>query len=231
MVRRPGPHGVRDLLGQSGRAARATRTSRTTCARARSPRSTPSSRRPARTRSTPSAIASAARCCRSRSPTWRRSATTRIASATLFAAQVDFTYAGDLKVFVDEEQLKALEKRMAERGYLEGRKMANAFNMLRSNDLIWPYVINNYLHGKAPMPFDLLYWNSDATRMPAANHSFYLRNCYLDNTLSQGQDDDRQRPARSRARSRCRSTISPPARTTSRRRNRRSSARNSSAAR
>ncbi len=111
----------------------------------------------------------------------------RVVSATLFAAQVDFTQAGDLKVFVDEEQLVALEKRMAERGYLEGQKMANAFNMLRSNDLIWPYIINNYLRGKAPMPFDLLYWNSDATRMPAANHSFYMRQCYLDNTLSKGE--------------------------------------------
>ena len=111
----------------------------------------------------------------------------RIASATLFTAQVDFTHAGDLKVFVDEPQLEILERRMAERGYLEGKKMANAFNMLRSNDLIWPYVVNNYLRGKAPMPFDLLYWNSDATRMPAANHSFYLRQCYLNNTLSQGQ--------------------------------------------
>ena len=65
--------------------------------------------------------------------------------------------------------------------------MANAFNLLRSNDLIWPYVINNYLKGKAPMPFDLLYWNSDATRMPAANHSFYLRNCYLENALTKGK--------------------------------------------
>jgi polyhydroxyalkanoate synthase len=111
----------------------------------------------------------------------------RVASATLFAAQVDFTHAGDLKVFVDEEQLEVLEKRMAERGYLEGSKMANAFNMLRSNDLIWPYIINNYLRGKAPMPFDLLYWNSDATRMPAANHAFYLRQCYLNNTLSSGK--------------------------------------------
>ena len=111
----------------------------------------------------------------------------RIASATLFAAQVDFTHAGDLKVFVDEEQLDVLEKRMSERGYLEGKKMANAFNMLRSNDLIWPYVINNYLRGKAPMPFDLLYWNSDATRMPAANHSYYLRQCYLNNALAQGK--------------------------------------------
>ena len=111
----------------------------------------------------------------------------RVASATFFATQVDFTHAGDLKVFVDEDQLKVLEQRMAERGYLDGRKMANAFNMLRSNDLIWPYVINNYLRGKAPFPFDLLYWNSDATRMPAANHSFYLRNCYLENRLTRGE--------------------------------------------
>jgi len=111
----------------------------------------------------------------------------RIASATLFAAQVDFAHAGDLKVFVDEEQIAAREREMGARGYLEGRKMATAFNLLRSNDLIWPYVINNYLKGKEPAPFDLLYWNSDATRMPAANHSFYLRNCYLENRLSKGE--------------------------------------------
>jgi polyhydroxyalkanoate synthase subunit PhaC len=110
----------------------------------------------------------------------------RIASATLFAAQVDFTYAGDLKVFVDEDQVKAIEHRMSERGYLDSRSMATVFNLLRSNDLLWPYVINNYLKGKAPFPFDLLYWNSDATRLPAANHSFYLRNCYLDNKLARG---------------------------------------------
>jgi polyhydroxyalkanoate synthase len=111
----------------------------------------------------------------------------RIVSATLFAAQVDFTHAGDLKVFVDEEQVEAIERKMAERGYLESGSMATVFNMLRSNDLVWPYVINNYLKGKAPFPFDLLYWNSDATRLPAANHSFYLRNCYLDNKLSKGK--------------------------------------------
>jgi polyhydroxyalkanoate synthase len=110
----------------------------------------------------------------------------RVRSATFFATQVDFTFAGDLKVFVDEEQLAGLEARMREHGYLEGQKMATAFNMLRSNDLIWPYVVNNYLRGKAPFPFDLLYWNSDATRMPAANHSFYLRNCYLNNALTKG---------------------------------------------
>jgi polyhydroxyalkanoate synthase len=111
----------------------------------------------------------------------------RMTSATFFATQVDFTHAGDLKVFVDEKQLAALERRMVEQGYLEGSQMATAFNMLRSNDLIWPYVINNYLKGKAPFPFDLLYWNSDATRMPAGNHSFYLRNCYLENKLTAGE--------------------------------------------
>jgi polyhydroxyalkanoate synthase len=90
-------------------------------------------------------------------------------------------------VFVDEEQIKQLEAHMNEQGYLEASRMANAFNLLRSNDLIWPYVVNNYLRGKKPFPFDILYWNSDSTRMPAANHSFYLRNCYLDNRLTKGE--------------------------------------------
>jgi len=111
----------------------------------------------------------------------------RIKSVTFFAAQVDFTYAGDLMVFVDEERIKQLEAHMKEQGYLEASRMANTFNMLRSNDLIWPYVVNNYMRGKQPLPFDILYWNSDATRMPAANHSFYLRNCYLDNKLTKGE--------------------------------------------
>ena len=110
----------------------------------------------------------------------------RVRSATFFTAQVDFTYAGDLLVFVDEESVRSLEERMKERGYLEGSSMATVFNLLRSNDLIWPYVVNNYLRGKQPFPFDILFWNSDSTRMPAANHSFYLRNCYLDNNLSKG---------------------------------------------
>ena len=111
----------------------------------------------------------------------------RAVSATMFAAQVDFTYAGDLKVFVDEERIQQLEAHMKEQGYLEASRMANTFNMLRSNDLIWPYVVNNYMRGKKPYPFDILYWNSDATRMPAANHSFYLRNCYLHNRLAKGE--------------------------------------------
>ena len=110
----------------------------------------------------------------------------RVTSATFFAAQVDFTHAGDLLVFVDEDQLSSLEKGMKATGVLEGGKMATVFNMLRSNDLIWPYVVSNYLKGQQPSTFDLLYWNSDATRMTAANHAFYLRNCYLENRLSKG---------------------------------------------
>ena len=110
----------------------------------------------------------------------------RVTSATFFAAQVDFTHAGDLLVFVDEDQISTLEREMQERGVLEGSKMAMAFNMLRSNDLIWSYVVSNYLKGQPPSAFDLLHWNSDATRMPAANHSYYLRNCYLENRLSSG---------------------------------------------
>ena len=111
----------------------------------------------------------------------------RVASATFLATQVDFSHAGDLLVFVDEQQISALEKDMQATGVLEGSKMAMAFNMLRSNDLIWAYVVSNYLKGKQPSAFDLLHWNSDATRMPAANHSFYLRNCYLENRLSSGK--------------------------------------------
>ena len=111
----------------------------------------------------------------------------RVKSATFFAAQVDFSDAGDLMVFVDEERIQQLETHMKEQGYLEASRMANTFNLLRSNDLIWPYIVNNYMRGKKPLPFDTLYWNSDATRMPAANHSYYLRNCYLDNKLSKGE--------------------------------------------
>jgi polyhydroxyalkanoate synthase subunit PhaC len=110
----------------------------------------------------------------------------RVTSATFLAAQVDFSHAGDLLVFVDEDQISALERDMQASGVLEGSKMAMAFNMLRSNDLIWSYVVSNYLKGKQPSSFDLLHWNSDATRMPAANHSYYLRNCYLENRLSTG---------------------------------------------
>ena len=107
----------------------------------------------------------------------------RIASATFMAALVDFTHAGELEVFIDEAQVASLERKMRERGYLEGSEMANTFNMLRANDLIWSFVINNYLLGRDPFPFDLLHWNCDATRMPAKMHSFYLRNMYMRNAL------------------------------------------------
>ena len=110
----------------------------------------------------------------------------KVTSATFLAAQVDFSHAGDLLVFVDEDQISALERDMQACGVLEGSRMAMAFNMLRSNDLIWSYVVSNYLKGQPPSSFDLLHWNSDATRMPAANHSYYLRNCYLENRLSTG---------------------------------------------
>jgi polyhydroxyalkanoate synthase len=111
----------------------------------------------------------------------------RVQSATFLTAQVDFAEAGDLKIFVDEEQIAAIEKQMETSGYLSSAKMATVFNLLRSSELIWPYVVNNYLKGKDPLPFDLLYWNSDSTRIAAANHAFYLRSCYLDNALSAGQ--------------------------------------------
>ena len=108
---------------------------------------------------------------------------TRIKSATFLASMTDFTEAGELGVFIDEEQLTALEEKMSRKGYLEGSDMATTFNMLRANDLIWSFVVNNYLLGKDPFPFDLLYWNADSTRMPAAMHSFYLRNMYQENLL------------------------------------------------
>ncbi len=107
----------------------------------------------------------------------------RIKSITYFTTMIDFAEAGELSVFIDEEQLAALEDRMNKAGYLDGRAMATTFNMLRANDLIWSFVINNYLMGKEPFPFDLLYWNSDSTRMPAAMHSFYLRRMYQQNDL------------------------------------------------
>jgi len=107
----------------------------------------------------------------------------RIASATFMTSLVDFTHAGELEVFIDEAQVASLERKMQERGYLEGSEMASTFNMLRANDLIWSFVINNYLLGRDPFPFDLLHWNCDATRMPAKMHSFYLRNLYMRNAL------------------------------------------------
>jgi polyhydroxyalkanoate synthase len=110
---------------------------------------------------------------------------TRVKTATFFVTMLDFQEAGELGVFIDEEQLRALEDKMARRGYLEGSEMATTFNMLRANDLIWSFVVNNYLMGNDPFPFDLLYWNADSTRMPAKMHSFYLRKMYQENLLKE----------------------------------------------
>ena len=107
----------------------------------------------------------------------------RIKTATFFVTMMDFHDAGELGVFIDEELLSALEEKMNKRGYLEGSEMATTFNMLRANDLIWSFVVNNYLLGNDPFPFDLLYWNADSTRMPAKMHSFYLRKMYQENQL------------------------------------------------
>jgi len=112
----------------------------------------------------------------------------RVKSATFFTAMIDFREPGELGVFADETTLSNLEKKMKERGYLEGSEMATTFNMLRANDLIWSFVVNNYLLGKDPFPFDLLYWNSDSTRMPAKMHAFYLRNMYIKNLLTKPGD-------------------------------------------
>jgi polyhydroxyalkanoate synthase len=107
----------------------------------------------------------------------------RVACATFFVSLLDFSQPGELGVFIDEAQVANLEKKMNQRGYLEGSEMGGTFNLLRANDLVWSFVVNNYLMGKDPFPFDLLYWNADSTRMPARMHSFYLRNMYIHNRM------------------------------------------------
>jgi len=108
---------------------------------------------------------------------------TRIKSATFLTTMVDFSEPGELGVFIDEEQLERLEEHMDKQGYLDGQHMSQVFNLMRDNDLIWSFVVNNYLMGREPMAFDLLYWNSDNTRMPKMMHSLYLRKMYLQNKL------------------------------------------------
>jgi polyhydroxyalkanoate synthase len=113
---------------------------------------------------------------------------TSVRSATFFAAQQDFAEAGDLLLFTNEAWLEDLEKRMdAAGGVLPSSAMADTFNMLRANDLIWSFFVNNYLLGKEPTAFDLLFWNADQTRMPKALHLGYLRNFYLNNALAKGE--------------------------------------------
>lgn len=107
----------------------------------------------------------------------------RIKSATFLTTMIDFEHAGDMKLFLDDAQLDALDAMMEKRGILDGKEMQRTFSLMRSNDLIWSFVVNNYLMGREPFPFDLLYWNDDCTNMPAAMHRFYLRNMYRDNKL------------------------------------------------
>ena len=115
---------------------------------------------------------------------------TRVSSATFFAAQQDFSEAGDLLIFANDEWLSELETRMdAGGGVLAGQTMADTFNSLRANDLIWSFFVSNYLMGKEPKPFDLLFWNSDQTRMPKTLHLFYLKKFYRDNALANGTLD------------------------------------------
>lgn len=106
-----------------------------------------------------------------------------INSASFLATMMDFSDPGDLSVFIDEQQIQKLEQEMAKKGYLPGQMMASSFNSLRANDLVWSFFIKNYLQGKNPAPFDILYWNSDSTNMPATMHSQYLRWMYLQNDL------------------------------------------------
>ncbi|MGQ7848139.1 PHA/PHB synthase family protein [Granulosicoccus sp. 3-233] len=108
----------------------------------------------------------------------------RIKAATFFASQADFSEAGDLKLFTDTAQVDNLERMMEKKGYLDGSAMATTFNLLRANDLIWSFYVDNYLLGKDPMKFDLLYWNADSTRMPKQTHLFYLREMYINNNLA-----------------------------------------------
>ena len=111
----------------------------------------------------------------------------RVRSATLLNTLVDFGEPGPLGVFTDPETIAGLERRMAEKGYLDGAEMARTFDLLRANDLIWNYVVSNWLMGEDPPAFDILAWNSDRTRLPAAMHSFYLRSCYVENALARGE--------------------------------------------
>lgn len=112
----------------------------------------------------------------------------RIASATFLTTLVDFEHAGELKLFMDEAQLTMMDQDMEGRGFLSADALKKTFSLLRANDLIWSFVINNYLMGREPFPFDLLYWNDDSTNMPAAMHSFYLRKLYGSNSLIQPGD-------------------------------------------
>ena len=109
----------------------------------------------------------------------------RVGAVTFLTTLVDFREAGDLRAFIDPEQLDRLDKHMHDHGYMNGEDMSDVFSLLRDNDLIWSFVVNNYFMGKKPPAFDLLYWNGDSTRMPTKMHHFYLNEMYLQNRLCQ----------------------------------------------
>ena len=186
--RRPGLHGVRRLLGQPGRAPRAQDVRGLHEARASSPPPMRCSARPAQKQinvvgycvgGTLLATTLAYLAARGRRPLSRRRRSSPPRSTSPRPATCCCSST--------TRSCKALEEMMAERGYLDGSRMATVFNMLRPADLIWPYIVNNYMLGKKPFPFDLLYWNQDSTRMPAANHNFYLREFYHENKLAKGE--------------------------------------------
>ena len=134
-------------------------------------------------------------------PTWRPAATSGSLLATFFAAQQDFSEAGDLLLFTNEDWLADLEQKMdAGGGVLSGQSMADTFNALRANDLIWSFFVNNYLLGKEPKPFDLLFWNSDQTRMPKTLHTYYLRKFYGQNAMAKGELVPDEGPAQTSSR-------------------------------
>jgi polyhydroxyalkanoate synthase len=114
-----------------------------------------------------------------------RKETSSVSSATFLTTLTNFEEPGDLGIFLDEQQFSRVENQIKEDGVLDGKSLSTTFNMLRSNDLIWSYVVNNYLKGQAPAPFDILYWNSDPTNLPATMYSFYINNMYLENKLCQ----------------------------------------------
>src|SRR4029453_14578037 len=111
----------------------------------------------------------------------------RMNTITLLNTMVDFADPGGLGNFTDEKTVAKLERKMAKHGVLEGSEMAGTFDLLRPNDLIFNYVVSNWLMGQQPPAFDILAWNADSTRMPAAMHSFYLRNFYVENSLAKGR--------------------------------------------
>ena len=184
LARGTGPFRVHHLVGESGFVVRGQRASATTCSKGRSRRSMPSSARQENARSTRSATVSAASCSVLCPRGFRRAATSRLASTTYLATMVDFSDVGPVGVFIDEEGLPALESAIASAvDSCRVEQVADTWRAVRANDLIWSFYVNQYLIGKEPPSLDLLFWNCDPTNMPAAMHTFFMRNMYVENRL------------------------------------------------